>query len=128
MMKHSSVLAAILLASSIGTLLAQDADQSPPPAPPTYFAFIHSPGEKWVDSLPSFRQPGIEQHVAYYSALTEVGKIILGGPFLNAAGGIMVYKGDDLEEATRVAQSDPGVKNGLLKVKVRQWLVVLSSQ
>jgi len=90
-----------------------------------YSVIIHSPGHKWVDSL-SFRdQPGIEMHVNYMAALLKDNKLVLGGPFLDNSGGMVIYDGG-LEEAEMDAYNDPGVKNGLLSVKVKPWMVVMS--
>jgi len=92
-----------------------------------YSVLFHSPGERWVDSL-SFRdQPGIEEHVNYMGLLLKNKKLVLGGPFLDNSGGMVIFDGT-IEEAEKAANDDPAVKNCLLKVKVKPWMVVMSRQ
>ena len=95
--------------------------------PTVYFVLFHSPGENWVDSLPFREQPGVIEHVKYMSMFMESKKLVMGGPFLDDSGGMMIYKCDSMEEAQEIANEDPCIKNGLLEVKVKQWLVPMST-
>ena len=105
-----------------GGSMAQD-----PATPPVYFVLCHSPGAKW-DANRSFQeQPGIGEHVAYMAGLLKKGLIVMGGPFLDNSGGMMVSRFGTIEEARKAADDDPGVKAGLLNVVVRPWMVPMSS-
>jgi uncharacterized protein YciI len=92
-----------------------------------YSVLIHSPGTKWVDSLSFREQPGIEMHVNYMATLLESKKLVMGGPFLDNSGGMVIYNGST-EEAEKDANNDPAVKEGLLNVKVKSWMVVMSRE
>ncbi len=121
-MKHS-VFIGLLIASQFITSLcvAEEAH------PPVYFVLLHTPGPNWNHNLTSTDQPGIEQHYRYMNKLKEAGKIILGGHYLDAAGGMMIFQLATLEQARRAANDDPAVKSGLLQEKVRSWQAELSS-
>jgi uncharacterized protein YciI len=94
--------------------------------PKTYFVLMHSPGPGW-DKARSFRdQPGIGAHVAYMSGFADQKKLVMGGPFLDDSGGMMVFDLPDLKAARAVATADPTVKSGLLKVRVKPWLVAIT--
>ena len=101
--------------------------EQPVNAPTVYHVLFHSPGEKWVESLPFQQQPGVMAHVSYTAAFLENNKLVEGGPFLDHSGGMMVFSGSK-EEAEEIANADPAVKNGLLKVIVRPWLVAMSTK
>ena len=49
-------------------------------------------------------------------------KLILGGPFMDDSGGMMIFDVDDLADARAIADGDPTVKSGLLLVTVKPWL------
>lgn len=95
-------------------------------APPTYFVLTHSPGPLW-DPAKGFReQPGLQQHLGYMSGFAGKGQIVMGGPFLDNSGGMMIFDVATLEAARAIAEADPAVKSGLLRVAVKPWLAALA--
>ena len=123
MIRRRSVLA---LGAAAATAPATSAIAAPEGPPPTYFVLMHSPGPAW-DHGKSFRdQPGVDAHVGYMSGFADKGQIVLGGPFLDNSGGMMVFDVASLEAAQAIAAADPTVKSGLLTVVVKPWLAVLS--
>ena len=94
--------------------------------PKTYFVLMHMPGPKW-DKTKSFRdQPGIGAHVAYMSGFADKKQLVMGGPFLDDSGGMMLFELASLAEARAIANADPTVRSGLLKVRVKPWLVAIA--
>jgi uncharacterized protein YciI len=79
----------------------------------------------WDHSLAFQEQPGVIEHVRYMASFHEAG-MVMGGPYLDNSGGMMIFNGSK-EEAERIATSDPCVKNGLLNVVVRPWMMVMGS-
>jgi len=113
--------ALIALAASAGVAPAAFADSSSLP-PKRYFVLSHGPGPNW-DRTKSFRQQaGIDQHLAYMRDFFDRGKLVLGGPFLDNSGGMMIFDVDSGEEAQHIAEDDPTVRGGLLAVTVKPWL------
>jgi len=96
--------------------------------PSIYFVLFHSPGPQWVHSLSFREQPGVMEHVAYMAAFAENGTLLLGGPFLDNSGGMMILKAETMEEAEKIANDDPTVKSGLLNVQVRQWMAAMKGE
>jgi uncharacterized protein YciI len=94
---------------------------------PTQFVVVHSPGPTWKEGVPAFEQEGLRLHVAHYAELLKQGKLVMGGPFLDAkSGGIMVAEpGVSEQELRTFAAEDPAVKSGLLTFELRPWLVGL---
>ncbi|MEP7283901.1 MAG: hypothetical protein ABI696_18125, partial [Rubrivivax sp.] len=57
----------------------------------TQFVVVHTPGPAWKPGIPAFEQDGLQLHVAHYAQLLKEGKLVMGGPFLDAkSGGIMM--------------------------------------
>ena len=124
MMQRRNVLAGTVLG------LAAAAVASPTLAaaagPPTYFVLTHAPGPQW-DHAKAFRdQSGIGQHVGYWSGYADKGQIVLGGPFLDNSGGMMILDVPTSEAAHAMAEADPAVTSGLLAVTVKPWLAALA--
>jgi uncharacterized protein YciI len=95
-------------------------------APPTNFVLAHAPGPAG-DHAKSFRdQPGIGQHIGYWSGYADKRQVVLGGPFLDNSGGMMILDVPTPEAAHALAAADPGVASGLLAVTVKPWLAALA--
>lgn len=64
-----------------------------------------------------------KQHLAHLDKLWKEGKLDIAGPFLDDEDtkGICVYNVKSIEEARVLAEADPAVKAGRLKVIVRAW-------
>jgi uncharacterized protein YciI len=107
-------------AGASNLLLKENAMASEPP--PTYFVLFHSPGPRWREGKAFQLQPGIMSHVEYMSGFFARGKLLMGGPFLDGSGGMMVFRTATIEEAREIADADPAVKGGLLTVTVKPWL------
>jgi uncharacterized protein len=70
---------------------------------------------------PELNQEYRQAHLDYLAALVEQEKVHLKGPFLDGAGGMVVYKTDSLEEAQTLAQEDPYVKEGVRRLELHEW-------
>jgi uncharacterized protein YciI len=116
-------LIALLTSSKINTTSMQQQDEKPT----IYYVLFHSPGAKWVNNLSFQQQPGVMDHVNYMASFLESKKLVEGGPFLDNSGGMMVFSGTK-EEAEKIANADPAVKAGLLKVTVKPWMVAMSTK
>jgi uncharacterized protein YciI len=120
-MRRRSILLALTALATPAVSLAAPADA----APPIYYVLFHTPGPGWKPGV-SFRdQPGIGDHVRYMSVIEAKGMLLIGGPFIDDSGGMMVLQVDSMGEAVRIAEADPTVRAGLLRVKVRPWLAAL---
>jgi uncharacterized protein YciI len=133
-MRSQTTLPAVLAASLLlGTiLLAQDKtaptdkEKKPMNKPPVYQVLCHSPGASWKKGVPFREQPGVQDHVKYMAGFLEKGTLVVGGPFLDDSGGMMVMNASEAD-AKAAAEGDPAVKAGLLKVVVRPWLVAMAN-
>lgn len=93
--------------------------------PEQRFVVLHRPGPAWQAGVPVFQQPGLQAHVDHYRQWHALGRLALGGPFLDEAGGGMMITepGLALEDVQAFAAADPSVASGLLGYEVRLWMV-----
>lgn len=115
---------------SLSSVSAQEKESSEKNAPdksPMFCVIIHSPGPNWIKDIPFREQPGVGEHVQYMRRQLEKGLLLIGGPFPDNTGGMMVTTISDIDEAVTIAEADPAVKSGLLNVKVKQWMIPMSA-
>lgn len=70
-----------------------------------------------------------EQHMAHLTKMYEQKKMFIAGPFMEDGDirGICVYATETIEEAKRLAESDPAVQSGRLAVEVHAWYAAKGS-
>lgn len=90
----------------------------------TYYVVFLVRGEA-ATPAESERQQLQEKHIGHLKAMHAAGKLVIAGPFLDdqTIRGICVYKTASAEEARTLAEADPAVKSGRLKVEVHPWMV-----
>ena len=66
-----------------------------------------------------------KQHLAHLTAMGESGKMVVAGPFSDQADpayrGACIYRVGSIAEARALAEQDPIVKAGQLRVEVMTW-------
>lgn len=66
------------------------------------------------------------EHLEYVGPMAERGKLILGGPFTDGSGSLIVIDVDSETEALAFASNDPYVKKGVFeRVEVKPFRKVL---
>jgi len=61
------------------------------------------------------------QHLAFLDEQGAKARIFARGPFSDGAGGLVIYQAESLEEARRIAQSDPYVTGGARRLELHPW-------
>ena len=63
------------------------------------------------------------QHLDNIHKMAEDGTLLLAGPFLDDGDvrGIYIFNIESVEEAQKIAESDPAVKAGSLVLEIRPW-------
>lgn len=68
-----------------------------------------------------------KQHLAHLTAMGKSGKMVIAGPFGDQEDksfrGMCLYRVGSIEEARKLAEADPAVKAGRMKVQVMTWYV-----
>jgi uncharacterized protein YciI len=90
--------------------------------PMGYFALFY----EVVDDFVARRTPFREQHLGLARLAQQRGELLLAGALAEPAGALIIFRGDSSDVAKSFAESDPYVRNGLVKHwKVRPWAVVV---
>jgi len=130
-------LAALLLSLAGLPVQALAADPTRPPAPPdaapAKFEFeqfqlvlLVRPADR--KEIPEAEAEAIQkQHLAHLTKMGESGKMVVAGPFGDqrdaSLRGACLYRVATAEEARALAEADPAVKAGRLRVEVVTWYV-----
>ncbi len=80
-----------------------------------------------VDDFINRRAPVRPEHLKLIEQAHRRGELVMAGAFSDPVdGAALVFRGDDPAAATRFAESDPYVANGLVTSwRVRGWNVVI---
>jgi uncharacterized protein YciI len=80
-------------------------------------------GPTWQSGPPE-DQPGWDEHAEFVDALVEAGTFVMGGPFSDNSGSMVLLEGLTRGEARSLMDNDPFVENGVFVVDdVRDWTV-----
>jgi uncharacterized protein YciI len=81
---------------------------------------------EYVENMLERRTPVRPVHFEYIKPFIQAKKLVAGGALVPAVErGVIVFRGQDIEEARAFAASDPYVTSGLATTwKVTEWLIV----
>lgn len=63
----------------------------------------------------------LDVHKAYLSEYIEKGKIYAKGPFTDHSGGLIIYNVENREEAVKIIEGDPVIKENSRKYILKEW-------
>jgi uncharacterized protein YciI len=63
----------------------------------------------------------MSDHFGYLKGLLEDGRLVLAGPALDAAFGIVVYEAEDEAAAREIMESDPSVRQGVMRASLHPY-------
>ncbi|MEP6650829.1 MAG: YciI family protein [Lapillicoccus sp.] len=94
----------------------------------TWYVLLHTRGPAVEAGQSVFEHPGISEHYAFLQRRVAAGELVAAGPLPDEPGsGMTVLAIADLDTATRMAtQDDQAVVQGVLRVQVRPWQVVMA--
>lgn len=131
-MRHArlAALLAAVLTLPVAASGAEGAKPAAPPSPPKFemesvqlVLLLRAP--TWR-KLPAEEAEALQKaHIAHLTAMGDAGKIVVAGPFSDqedpAYRGVCVYRVGSVAEARALAEQDPIVKAGQLRVEAMTW-------
>lgn len=89
-----------------------------------YLGFL-TRGAKWTPEQTPATAELQKAHLANIGRLAETGKLVVAGPFGDngTLRGIFVFKVASIDEAKKLAETDPAVQAGRLAIEMHPWLV-----
>ena len=80
-------------------------------------------GPTWTSGRPE-DQPGWDEHAAFVDELVARGTMVMGGPFADYSGTLIVLQHVSEQEARDAVADDPFIANGVFELEdVRAWNV-----
>jgi uncharacterized glyoxalase superfamily protein PhnB/uncharacterized protein YciI len=87
------------------------------------------PGSKWNPDKPVREQAFWDDHARFMDALFDAGIVVLGGPFADGGGSMVILETDSVEAARAIYQNDPWTKQDILVVgEAKEWTIFLDRQ
>src|SRR6266849_6123173 len=77
------------------------------------FMMLWAPGPAWVPGKTVRNQPYWAQHAAFMDRLFENGTVVLGGPFADATGSLVIVEAENEHEVADLFASDPFVVHAI---------------
>lgn len=104
------------LSDSLGQ--AEEKSTDPQEKQHNYYFTIYRPGPGWVKEKTMFEQPKIREHGFYMGQLQMKGEIVLGGPFTDNTGGLVIFDFADAGTAVEKIKKDPIIQNDIVLVEI----------
>jgi uncharacterized protein YciI len=94
----------------------------------TYFAVFQRPGSRWDPERYVRDQAYWDGHARHMDALFEQGAVVLGGPFADRSGSMVIVRAQDAAAARAMFRDDPwNVEDILVVSDVKEWTIFLDA-
>ena len=116
------VLSAVVCGVSLISIGAE-VEPSMPTDMAQYFVGLIYRGETWTPEVTTETMEIQKAHLGNIRKLAETGQMVLAGPFGDDGKlrGLFFFDVDTMEEARRLADSDPAVQAARLRVELHPW-------
>lgn len=86
------------------------------------------PGAHWNPDKPNRAQAYWDDHARFMDALFDAGKVLLGGPFADGSGSMVILAVESVEAARAIFQDDPWAHHGILVADdIKEWSIFLNA-
>ncbi len=93
------------------------------------FVILWGPGSAWVAGKTVREQPYWDEHAAFMDPLFESGMVILGGPFTDASGSLVVVEAESEQDVASLFTRDPFLEHDIFALKgIKQWQLFLDAR
>jgi uncharacterized protein len=93
------------------------------------FVVLWEPGPAWVQGKTVREQPYWDGHAAFMDALFDKGMVVLGGPFADGTGSMVIWESESEQELADLLARDPYVIHGIFALKsLKQWTLFLDAR
>jgi uncharacterized protein YndB with AHSA1/START domain/uncharacterized protein YciI len=92
---------------------------------PIYYAVLLRRGPNWPADSASPQAAHLQAHKKYMVNLFESGATLLGGPYPDLSGAVLILTADDAAQAEKLIASDPAVRHKLFQFEIRPFYAAL---
>ena len=95
----------------------------------TYYAAFLQPGSLWDPNKTAREQAFWDEHARHMDAIFETGVIVLGGPFVDRTGALVIVKAANANQVWEMYLEDPWTTQDVMKVAdVKEWTTFLDGR
>ena len=92
-------------------------------------AVLLRPGAQWNRNKPVREQAYWDEHARFMDSLFEAGTVLLGGPFADGSGSMVILEAESVESAKAIFQGDPWAQlDVLVASEVKEWTIFLDAR
>lgn len=92
------------------------------------FVVLRKVNANWLPSVSVRQQPYWDEHAEFMDALFEAGHILLGGPFDDGSGALLIIKAESEPAAQTMFDNDPWtLQNIQVNAEVKAWQIFLNA-
>jgi uncharacterized protein YciI len=93
------------------------------------FVILWAPGAAWTPGKTVREQAYWDEHAEFMDRLFENGTVIMGGPFSDGTGSLVIVEGDDMNEVSTLFANDPFVVHQIFALRnLKQWQLFLDAR
>ena len=86
------------------------------------YVIRYSKGDNWIEGK-SVMEQDLMAHGKHMETSLNDGKLLLGGPLMSKAGGMVLLHNVTKSDVDEFIATDPGVTNGVFKAEIEDWFV-----
>jgi uncharacterized protein len=90
-----------------------------------FLAIAKAQRENWLTTMTDEERVVMGKHQEYVRQMSYEGKVVLSGPCLDGAYGIIIYKADSPEMAQEMFENDPAFQSCIMDLELHPFKVVV---
>ena len=93
------------------------------------FIILWEHGSAWVEGKAVREQPYWEDHATFMDRLFEDGLVVLGGPFADGTGSMVIVEAESEREVADTFAQDPFLLHDIFALRsLKQWTLFLDAR
>jgi uncharacterized protein len=93
------------------------------------FVILWAPGAAWAAGKTVREQAYWDEHAEFMDRLFENGTVILGGPFSDGSGSLVIVEAEEMSEVATLIANDPFVVHEIFALRsLKQWQLFLDAR
>ncbi|WP_134701216.1 YciI family protein [Ammoniphilus sp. YIM 78166] len=86
-----------------------------------FLAIAKAKRENWLTTMTDEERMVMGKHLEYVQRMFSEGNVVLAGPCLDGAYGIVIYQAESPEAAQEMFLNDPAVQSGILDMELHPF-------
>jgi uncharacterized protein len=93
------------------------------------FVILWAPGAAWTAGKTVREQAYWDEHAEFMDRLFENGTVIMGGPFSDGTGSLVIVEAEEMNEVSSLFANDPFVVHQIFTLRsLKQWQLFLDAR